>query len=687
MLFRPFYIWLGLIVLLFAPKYTFAQEVEITELEELLFEQLSEELSENVDVSDVFERLSYYLKKPINLNIATASDLSNLVFLSPQQVSNLLYHRQVSGDFISVLELQSIVGFSTELIKLLIYFVTVEEQVMLKDISLNKVWAKGKQSIMFRYGRALELAKGYKIEDENRSRYLGDPNRYALRYRLNYEDKVKISFNAEKDAGEPFFKDKQRYGFDFYSGHIEFNNVNKYIRKVVVGDYALQFNQGLVLWNGLSFGKGAWIGSVAKQASGLRGYSSLNETNFQRGLSANIVYGKWDWTPFIAFNALSGNVIRSDSTFATISTISSSGLHRTPTELSYKNQVKQLVYGSNLGFQYKRLKVGITYLGMSFNGNFLKGNAPRNTFDFEGSSLHQIALAYQTTYRNYFVFGELAHSFAGGFAIINGVVASLHPALSLFTTYRYYGRNYYTFYGQSIGENSTISNEKAIYTGISFHPNRKFEWINYIDIIRFPWLKFRIDAPSNGLDFFSQVSYSWYKKGKVSFRYRFRMKQENSTILTSITNLLADVTKHQFRIDWQYKLTDNWNIRTRAELVTFQKEGNRRSNGFLCYQDVFWKGIRKLQFNWRGAFFNTTDYDSRIYAYENDVLYASSFPVYYDKGIRSYLNLRWRISKRVNIWSRYALSYFFDKDVIGSGLDEIEGKVRSDIKLQIRWEW
>lgn len=667
-------------------NYCYSQEEELN-LEELLLEQLSDEIEEDIDISEVMEKLNSFIKRPLNLNTATASELTNLVFLTPQQIENLLYHRLYAGDFVDILELQGITGFSIQTINLLRNLVTVETELNLKNISLKEVLSNNDQTLMIRFVRTLEQQRGYGIDDASRTRYLGDPNRYAVRYRWNYDNKIKMSINMKKDAGEPFFRDKQRYGFDFYSGYIAFNNLNKYVHKLVLGDYALQFGQGLVLWNGLSFGKGAWIGSVARQGVGMKGYSSLNESNFQRGISSKLVFGKWEWTPFIAYNNLSGDLKDNDELGKTIGTISLTGLHRTPTELSYRNQIKQLVYGSNVSYRVKRLKVGITYMGMRFNGSVLKGTNVRNIFDFEGSSLQQLSVSYQNTYRNYYFYGETAYSFNNAFATINGLIASLHPKLSFFTTYRNYSPEYQSFYAQSLAEGSAVANEKGVYAGLVFHPSRKIEWVNYVDVFKFPWLRFRVDAPSQGTDLLSQLTYSWYKKGKITLRYRHRLRQENLALATSNTNVLADINRHQLRIHYQYKWSDTWETRTRAEMTFYAKQGSSQSQGFMLYQDFFWKGLRKIQLNTRTAYFNTTDFDSRIYAYENDVLYASLSPFYYDKGFRNYLNCRWRIRKKLDLWARYAITYYLNRETVGSGLDESIGNIRSDIKLQIRWEW
>jgi hypothetical protein len=45
------------------------------------------------------------------------------------------------------------------------------------------------------------------------------------------------------------------------------------------------------------------------------------------------------------------------------------------------------------------------------------------------------------------------------------------------------------------------------------------------------------------------------------------------------------------------------------------------------------------------------------------------------------------LSRRIDLWARYALTQYFDKETIGSGLDALEGNKRSDVKFQIRWQW
>ena len=86
-----------------------AQEQEEQMLiEEQLLEQVIDDLGEIVDISEITERLSRYIRKPMDLNRATAEDLAVFVFLTPLQIANFLAPRSRTGNFISLLELQGV---------------------------------------------------------------------------------------------------------------------------------------------------------------------------------------------------------------------------------------------------------------------------------------------------------------------------------------------------------------------------------------------------------------------------------------------------------------------------------------------------------------------------------------------------------------------------------------------------
>ena len=92
--------------------------------------------------------------------------------------------------------------------------------------------------------------------------------------------------------------------------------------------------------------------------------------------------------------------------------------------------------------------------------------------------------------------------------------------------------------------------------------------------------------------------------------------------------------KDNFRFHISYKEGENWTFSNRVESTTILLN-NEKENGYMFYQDIKYKPLfGKITFSSRYILFNTSTYDSRIYAYESDVLYGYSIPSYYGKEVR-----------------------------------------------------
>lgn len=657
----------------------FAQQEESEWIIEELIEQLAEELGEDYDYQQIADRLFFYHQTPIDINKTQGEELKELQFLSPLHIENLLNYRNTAGEFISLYELQSIDGFDFLTVERLLPFITVPEKGRLEDLNIKEISKEGKHDLMLRYGRGLQQSEGFlRSRDSERSRYLGNPDRYFVRYRYQLPKRFQVSINMKKDAGEQFFYGSQKQGFDFYSASLHFFELGR-VKNLVLGDYSLQFGQGLSLWSGLGFGKGSILQNVARQGLGVRPYTSTSEVLFLRGAAASIDLNGLELTPFISYRNLNAS-IENEGTF---SAFSSSGYNRTATELVNKKSVEQLLYGINLKYRFNKLTLGANVYQARFDKTLVPPPRLYNKFAFTGDQLTNASFYYDYTFGGTYLFGETAYSSSGGLASVNGLISSVSHNLSLVLLHRVYQKNYFSLYNQAFSENSDTKNENGFYSGLQWSPNRKISWTVYADHFKFPWLKFRVDAPSQGYDMFSLFTYSPNKRTEANVRYRFRKKQENST-LEGPVNILANVVRHQIRTELKYPGTENISFRTRLEVSSYQKENQKNETGLMVYQDILYKPMSSVfSGNVRLAVFNTDSYNSRIYAYENDVLYGYSFPAYANKGVRFYGNLRYRINRKMDVWIRYA-SFVFNEHGIGSGLDAIAGKVKSDIRLQFR---
>ncbi len=108
--------------------------------------------------------------------------------------------------------------------------------------------------------------------------------------------------------------------------------------------------------------------------------------------------------------------------------------------------------------------------------------------------------------------------------------------------------------------------------------------------------------------------------------------------------------------------------------------------GYLIYQDATYKRMgSKISFALRYALFDTKSYESRIYAYENDIPGSWSIPAYYNKGNRVYAMLSYNITRHIELWLRWSQTYYSNQSVISEGtLNEIEGHSKNEIKVQMR---
>jgi hypothetical protein len=129
-------------------------------------------------------------------------------------------------------------------------------------------------------------------------------------------------------------------------------------------------------------------------------------------------------------------------------------------------------------------------------------------------------------------------------------------------------------------------------------------------------------------------------------------------------------------------------LRSRAEMVIYAKEA-QSTKGYLLYQDVIYKPIGKsYSFTCRYALFDTYGYDTRIYAYENDILYEFAIPFYSNTGKRAYINFRHKLANYITWEARYAITSYSDLKVISKGSNEqINGSVKSEIKLQLKFSF
>jgi len=132
-----------------------------------------------------------------------------------------------------------------------------------------------------------------------------------------------------------------------------------------------------------------------------------------------------------------------------------------------------------------------------------------------------------------------------------------------------------------------------------------------------------------------------------------------------------------------FQVHPNVQLKTRAEWSRYEKE-NTVSNGFVVYQDIIFKKIGSpVSFSMRYAIMDAPDWNSRIYAYENDLSSVYSMKAWQDRGISIYAIVQYHVNKIVQIKTKFATVRYSDIHSTGSGVDEISGQLFNEIKFEL----
>ena len=666
---------------------------EIRESGEQIVAELTAAFIENnestIDYSDLSNQLNSFLQHPLNLNTATQNDFQKLFFLDESSINAIIQHRKLFGDFYTVYELQTIETLNERTIYYLSYFVCVEGNSSADKSTFFQMLQKGKNELAVMHENEFQQREGnsnYR-KQQGKEFYLGSPFRYVLRYKFKYSDRLSFGYNGEKDMGEQFFEGAQKYGFDFNSFYAMIKNQGKF-KTILVGDYLASFGQGLTFATGLASRKSSYVLNVRRNFETLRPHHSLNESEFLRGASVTYLYKKMELTGLFSYKNISTNFRNGDSLSNAedaFSSIALSGLHRTANEIQNANNTLQQIYGGHIKYVGNNYDFGVTAVQTFYDRNFLPASKPYMLYNFRGKQLSNFGIDYNFYLGNANFFGEISNSSNGAYAIITGVVKPLDQNLDVVLMYRNYAKNYQTTFNNPFAENNDGRNEEGFYSGIIYKFNQHLVLNSYADLYRSVWLRYLIDAPSNGYDLFSELQFIRSKNSMFYVRYKYESKMHNLSFTDLPLNVVSQNSRENLRLNFTYPIDANITGESRVEFVQYNDAIKGYQSGILMMHEMKMKPARNISINTRIVVFNIEDYLARIYAAENDVLNSYAVPLFQNSGIRFYLLLHYRMNKRFEFWLKYSQTTYNNVSVIGSGLQQINGNILSDLRVQFHW--
>jgi len=656
-----------------------AQDIQNATEEKL--EDLSESLQSEIEDDSYWQNLVYYKTHPLNINTATKEELHAFLFLTDLQIDNFIHYRQLLGTLLNIYELQSVPGWNTTAIKRLLPYVTVAASNSSIPSLLQK-FKGGEHSMVIREAKVLEKSKGYNTAA--RTHFMGSSDNIFLRYKYRYKNELQYGLVATKGAGEPFFKGNNACGFDFYSAHL-FAREKGFVQTIALGDFTVNMGQGLIQWQTLAFKKTADIAAIKRQSAILKPYNSAGEFYFHRGAGITVRKGAIEATAFASYHKINANTKWDAAAKEEVLTsFVTSSLHRTPSEILDKNSTGQTTLGGNISYAHQAFSIGINAIGYQFEHPIQKRKELYNLYAISGSRWFNASIDYSATMKNVHLFGEAAVDKNFDKALVSGALISIGRNIDASLLYRNISKAYQSLYSNAFTESTAPTNERGLYIGLSYRPAVAWRLDAYADFFKSPYLKYRINGPSQGYEYLAQATYQPSKKWEACLRYKYETKPNN---LSGSNTDPVNKPKQDARVNISYILNGHFTFRSRVEALQFDCKAKDAARGFLSYADVFYKHNAKFSANIRLQYFKTDDYNSRIYTYEQDVLYSYSIPVYYDQGIRYYANTSYDMGKRFTCWLRWSQTIYAHKKTIGSGLDEIKGNTKSEIRLQLQYHF
>jgi len=650
-----------IIILIFITETGFCQEKKLSESFMKVAEELASDESDPGAVEIYVERLHELFENPVMINSSYETEISRLFFLTDFQVRALMDYTRTTGDIVSSYELSNIPGFDREAVELMIPFITLNNKVI--ESTGFAVWRN-----------TLLTNLSFKIKNEDTTT-LGSPYKFLSKYKFT-ADRVSGGFTIEKDAGEKFLAGDPPLP-DFFTGFLAYNGTG-IIRKFIIGDFSARFGHGTNINTGIRTGLSLSSPGYMSARDNIKPYTSVNEHNFFRGIVTELSLRNLGIVLFYSRNNIDAKLDSlTGSSGAHIENFYTSGLHDTPSLLSRKDVVSETSFGVNLLLNLKNARIGFIWSENRFSVPVkLSDSNPGKLFDFEGDQNDLYSIYYNYIIKRILVHGELSVAYNGNTAFVQGL--SLRPSdrLIINLLYRNYDKGYFSFHGNGPGSSSLTRNQEGLFGNFTFEIAKYLFISAGCDIVHYPWLKYRCNAPSLGKK--EEIMLKYLPSDKLTFETSLISRQTmvNESESNGITKQ-TEINSRTLKCLLRCSPVVNLSFSSRFDYKTVNSTSSR---GMLLLQDINYR-FRSVPFTvwFRYCLFNTEDWASRLYTYENDLLYSFSIPALSGKGSRSYMMLKWEINDYADLRVKYGITSKTENP------DEVNNNEEVKLQLMIRF--
>ncbi len=600
-------------------------------------------------------QIEYLLDHPLDLNRAGLGELESLPYLSPGLAREIIKERNRRGGFKRVEDLLGVRGMR------------------------RGIWLKIRPFL--RIGKRVQLPSGglrLRLETKRpnprgilQGDYRGDPLMVYTKGRVRYGDRLEVGFLTEKEPGE-------RRLDDLLSSYLCLKGRSS---ELILGNYQVQFGQGLVLWTGYSPHKGMEvIQGVKRKGRGLIPYTPTNQLYSLNGLGVRL-----SWRSLLFFGFISAR--RLDATITEegyASSIYEGGYHRTQAEEEKRNRLKERLYGLRVEGDLKSfLRLGSTLYLIRYSPRLFNPDYERRRFSLRGRGRRWGGFDLDAQLGAMTIFGELGVS-ANSSAWILG--AQLEEGiLEATVAYRHYPPSFINPYSGGFSDSEPI-NENGFYLGLRLRPLSKTEFRFYLDGFKHPWRGYYQVMPWEG------EKYLFLLKRKVSrgLDLCLRETEAKGAMAAKVSDwygnprtINQNYRKRGIRCQMDWRPAGLISFRQRWEGLWIDLPGNRRERGNLLRFDFTYHPRVRAKMRCGVCFFQTDSYNSRIWIYERGLPGVIRNLPLWGEGRRFHLGIGFTPFSHLWISLIYTHTLHWGEETTGSGYEERKGNTISEVGFQL----
>ncbi len=586
-------------------------------------------VNENIDDNSdyVISDIDDIIINKININNCSEDKILKSKIFTPIQKENLIKYLSRWGEVLSFTELKLIDGFENFNLEKYKNFINLEPKINTQNYTLSTLLKNIKNENVIRLSSNANFKHSTKIGIK-----------VLLKSKVEVTDKLYFGTLYEKDQGERFLNVKNNLP-EHLSAYLNYKTKNS---NILIGDYYVQFGQGLGVWRGLTFTGGVESSSNILYTNKIKRKSSADECTFLRGVAYELNLKNFSITSYLSYRKKDATVnfdsILNANTFSSIST---TGLHRTEAEIQKRDTLKEYVAGINLEYKYENLRfsVGGEYIG--YNMYYKPRNRPENIYKNFGKDIFIIYGNSILPLKSSVLYNEFAINKIKGFAFLFGWYNYISSLLNTDLSIRYMSPKYAS-YGKYLNFKSPEGEYGILFKNTSYL-NKYIQLNYYLNLYVPTWVSF--NSYNLKPKVYNAIKLNFHFNRKLNFNIRYCYKLNYKTISSpKITNY---IDKNNNNIRFQLNITPSSKIVLRTRL---EANFNNFSKGFLMFEDIRFNLSDNLFLLFRFTTFDIEDYNSRIYSYENDVLYNYSSSMYYGKGYSYFALCRYKINNNFQLW-------------------------------------